>query len=137
VDVQARLRERSEIAHPENVLLTGGRSLGDVDREDHERHESHDDRDDRLEHVEQVDLDAPGADAEPFERPIDRFRRSTVGSVLAAGMLGLRDVLEPQKKEEAAIVSEAPTRPDDQRVRLLLDPEHPERSVVILRKPAD
>jgi hypothetical protein len=104
---------------------------------DHEPDDS-DGRDEHLEHVEQVDLDAPGdVDAEPFERPIDRFRRSTVGSVLAASMLGLAEVLEPQKKEEIAIVSEAPTRPDDQRVRLLLDPDHPERSVVILRRPQD
>ena len=103
---------------------------------DHE-HDDHVEPDERVEHVEQVDLDAPGAGDEAFERPVDRFRRSAVGSVLAAGMLGLAEVLEPSKKEEAAIVSEAPTRPDDQRVRLLLDPEHPERSVVILRPPRD
>jgi len=91
----------------------------------------------RDEHVEPVDLDAPAAGAEPYERPVDRFRRSAVGSVLAAGMLGLRDVFEPEKKEEVAIVSEAPTRPDDKRVRLLLDPDHPDRSVVILRRDQD
>ena len=97
---------------------------------------AHDGHEDREEHVEQVDLDAPAADV-PFERPVDRFRRSAVGSVLAASMLGLAEVLEPPKKEEVAIVSEAPTRPDDRRVRLLLDPDHPERSVVILRPPQD
>src|SRR5689334_14348078 len=35
--------------------------------------------------------------AEPA--PIERFRRSSVGAVFAAGMLGLRDVLEPEKDE--------------------------------------
>ncbi|HEX4775935.1 MAG TPA: hypothetical protein VFW74_04105 [Acidimicrobiia bacterium] len=107
---------------------------------DHERddRDERDDGDERLEHVERVDLGASrDVDAEPFERPIDRFRRSAVGSVLAASMLGLAEVLEPLKKEEIAIVSEAPTRPDDQRVRLLLDPDHPERSVVIRRRPQD
>lgn len=73
-----------------------------------------------------------------FERPVDRFRRGAVGSVIAAGMFGLADVLEGrEKREEPAIVTEAPTRPDDARVRLLLDPEHPERSVVIVRRPAN
>jgi hypothetical protein len=73
-----------------------------------------------------------------YDRPVDRFRRSAVGSVLAAGMFGLADVLEGRKKrEQPAIVTEAPTRPDDAPIRLLLDPDHPERSVAIVRHPAD
>jgi hypothetical protein len=73
-----------------------------------------------------------------YDRPVDRFRRSAVGSVLAAGMFGLADVLEGRKKrEQPAIVTEAPTRPDDAPVRLLLDPDHPERSVAIVRRPVD
>src|SRR5262249_26017884 len=39
-------------------------------------------------------------------RPIDKFRDTAVGSVLAAGLLGLRDALEPPKKEEVAIVQD-------------------------------
>jgi hypothetical protein len=83
--------------------------------------------------VAQVD---PGADH--YERPVDRFRRTAAGSVIAAGMFGLADALEGrEKREEPAIVTPAPTRPDDARVRLLLDEEHPERSVVIVRRPLD
>jgi hypothetical protein len=80
--------------------------------------------------VAQVD---PGAAR--FERPVDRFRQTAVGSVLAAGLFGLADVLEGrEKREQPAIVTEAPTKPDDARVRLLLDLEHPERSVAIVRE---
>ncbi|MBV8950521.1 MAG: hypothetical protein JOZ99_06585 [Actinobacteria bacterium] len=82
--------------------------------------------------VEQVD---PGAH---YERPVDRFRRGAVGSVLAAGMFGLADVLEGrEKREQPAIVTEAPTKPDDEPIRLLLDPDHPDRSVVIVRRRPD
>jgi hypothetical protein len=50
-------------------------------------------------------------------------------------MFGLADVLEGrEKREQPAIVTEAPTRPDDGPIRLLLDPEHPDRSVVIVRR---
>jgi hypothetical protein len=70
--------------------------------------------------------------AEP--RPIDRFRSTAVGSVMAAGLLGLRDVLEPPKDEEPAIVvdwSGAPPFTDPYVLRL--DPEHPEDSIVMVR----
>src|ERR1700692_4441879 len=36
--------------------------------------------------------------------PIERFRRTSIGTALAAGLLGLRDVLEPPKDETPAIV---------------------------------
>jgi hypothetical protein len=46
------------------------------------------------------------------ERPIDKFRKTAVGSVVAAGLLGLRDVLEGRpEREEIAIVNDAPTPP--------------------------
>ena len=38
------------------------------------------------------------ASAIPAARPIDKFRGTAVGGVLAAGMLGLRDVLEPPQR---------------------------------------
>jgi len=72
------------------------------------------------------------AHAEP--RPIDRFRSSAVGSVMAAGLLGLRDVLEPPKDDEPAIVvdwSGAPPFTDAYVLRL--DPDHPEDSIVMVR----
>ena len=72
---------------------------------------------------------------ESFERPIDRFRRSGAGSVIAAGLLGVRDALEGRpEKEEPAIVSEAP-EPKLDHIDIVLDPEHPERSRAIVYLP--
>ena len=82
---------------------------------------------------------APGDD-EPFERPVDRFRKGAVGSVMAAGLLGIADALEARPpKDEVVIVSEVPSAPprDPRRLELLLDPDHPERSLVFLPEPAD
>jgi hypothetical protein len=89
-----------------------------------------------LEHDEDrdgVEIDDEGEPhAEP--RPIDRFRSTAVGSVMAAGLLGLRDVLEPPKDEDPAIVvdwSGAPPFTDPYVLRL--DPDHPEDSIVMVR----
>ena len=66
--------------------------------------------------------------------PIERFRRTSVGSVLAAGMLGLRDVLEPPKDETPAIVEDwAGGEPFADPMVLRLDPDHPEDSIVMIR----
>lgn len=77
------------------------------------------------------------ADA-PYERPVDRFRRGAVGSVVAAGLLGLADVLEGRPKEEVAIVQEAPTPPvhEPRRLELILDPDDPSKSLVFLPEPS-
>jgi hypothetical protein len=78
---------------------------------------------------EPVDEIDPG---EPWERPIDRFRRGAAGSVIAAGLLGVRDALEGRpEKEEPAIVSE----PRLDHIDLVLDLEHPERSRAIVYLP--
>ena len=78
-------------------------------------------------------------DDAPFVRPVDRFRTTAVGSVVAAGLLGLAEALEARPpKEESVIVHEAPTEPrEPHRLELLLDPEHPERSVVYVPQPTD
>lgn len=66
--------------------------------------------------------------------PIERFRRTSVGTALAAGMLGLRDVLEPPKDETPAIVEDwAGGEPFDDPIVLRLDPDHPEDSIVMVR----
>jgi 4'-phosphopantetheinyl transferase len=71
---------------------------------------------------------------DPGSRPIDKFRGTAVGGVLAAGMLGLRDALEPRKNEEIAIVQDhAGSPPHDDPIELDLDPEHPAESVVRVR----
>ena len=70
--------------------------------------------------------------AEPA--PIERFHRTAIGSVLAAGMFGLRDVLEPPKDETPAIVEDwAGGEPFNDPIVLRLDPDHPEDSIVMVR----
>ena len=72
---------------------------------------------------------------EEWQRPIDRFRRSSAGTVIAAGLLGVRDALEGRpEREEPAIVTEAP-EPKLDHIDLVLDPEHPERSRAIVHLP--
>jgi hypothetical protein len=82
--------------------------------------------------------DAPLRDeaAHGDPRPIDRFRQTATGAVIAAGMLGLRDALEGRpEKEEVAIVSEAPDRPVDPGVTLVFDEDDPSRLRVVLPRP--
>ena len=72
---------------------------------------------------------------EPWERPVDRFRRGAAGSVIAAGLLGVRDALEGRpEKEEPAIVADAPN-PTLDHIDLVLDLEHPENSRAIVHLP--
>jgi hypothetical protein len=105
-----------------------GELPGPDDRRDDEPAES-------AESAESFEQDASD---EAFERPVDRFRRGAVGSVVAAGLLGLADALEGRKKEEAAIVQEAPTPPvrEPRRLELFLDPDDPSKSLVFLPEPA-
>lgn len=70
-------------------------------------------------------------------RPVDKFRRTAAGTVVAAGLFGLRDALEGRpEKDEPAIVVEAPSQPKGP-VEVMLDFDHPERSKVVIRRPAD
>jgi hypothetical protein len=70
-------------------------------------------------------------------RPVDRFRQTAVGTVVAAGLLGLRDALEGRpEREETAIVSEAPDRTVDDGVTLVFDEDDPYAVRVVLRPPA-
>jgi len=67
-------------------------------------------------------------------RPIDKFRGTAVGSVFAAGLLGLRDALEPVDDEEVAIVQNySGDPPFTDPIVLRLDPDHPEDSIVMVR----
>lgn len=71
---------------------------------------------------------------DPGTRPIDKFRSTAVGGVLAAGLLGLRDVLEPRRDEEIAIVQDDSGGPPlRDPIVLELDPEHPAESIVRVR----
>jgi hypothetical protein len=81
-----------------------------------------------VEAIEEVDEDG---------RPVDRFRRTATGAVVAAGLLGLRDALEGRpEKEEVTIVNEAPAAPPRD-LEVVIDFDHPERSVAVVRDPED
>ena len=95
--------------------------------DDDARDDSEDVDDDRVDNGEEE----PASE----ERPVDRFRRSATGAVVAAGLLGLRDALEGRpEKEEVASVNEAPTAPPRD-VDVVIDFDHPERSIVVVRRP--
>ena len=82
-------------------------------------------------------VDGEEADGEADGRPVDRFRRSATGAVVAAGLLGLRDALEGRpEKEEVTIVNEAPGAPPRD-LEVVIDFDHPERSVAVVRHPDD
>ena len=66
--------------------------------------------------------------------PIEKFRRTAVGSVFAAGLLGLRDVFETPKDEEPAVVQDwAGGEPFNDPYVLRLDPDNPQDSIVMVR----
>jgi len=66
--------------------------------------------------------------------PIERFHRSAVGTAFAAGLMGLRDVLEPAKDETPAIVEDwAGGGPLNDPMVLRLDPDNPQDSIVMIR----
>jgi hypothetical protein len=93
--------------------------------------------------LEEFDAQVRGTDSHLVEsdsathaspRPVDRFRTTAVGSVVAAGLFGLRDALEGRpEREEIAIVSEAPERAvDTDGPRVIVDPDDPTRVTVVL-----
>jgi hypothetical protein len=76
----------------------------------------------------------PEVEAHAKPAPIERFHRTAIGGVLAAGMFGLADVLEPRKDETPAIVEDwAAGEPFKDPIVLRLDPDHPEDSIVMVR----
>jgi hypothetical protein len=81
-------------------------------------------------------LSDEAAHAEP--RPVDKFRKTAAGAVVAAGLLGLRDALEGKpEKEEITIVSEAPTRPEDAGFTLVFDEDDPSSLKVVVPRGPD
>ncbi|MGZ8764536.1 MAG: hypothetical protein ACXW2C_02440 [Acidimicrobiia bacterium] len=68
-------------------------------------------------------------------RPVDRFHRTAVGSVVAAGLFGLRDALEGRpEREETAVVSEARTPDDNGPIEVVLDFERPGHGIVVIHR---
>ena len=67
-------------------------------------------------------------------RPVDRFRATAVGTVVSAGLLGLRDALEGRpEREEIAIVSDAPApRVDPSGPQVIVDSDDPTRVTIVV-----
>jgi hypothetical protein len=76
-------------------------------------------------------------EAERATRPVTalgRITRSSAGSVLGQAMLGMASALYGREQNEIVIVAEGSSQPDeDKPFAVHLDPEHPERSVVVFR----
>jgi hypothetical protein len=81
--------------------------------------------------------EASDSEADELVRPVDRFRRTAVGSVVAAGLLGLRDALEGRpEREQSAVVSEARTPDDNGPIEVVLDFERPGHGIVVIHREA-
>jgi hypothetical protein len=66
-------------------------------------------------------------------RPVDKFRKTAAGSVIAAGLLGMRDALEGRpEKEEVAIVNDAPEPAPTEGFTLVFDEDDPASIKVVL-----
>lgn len=87
------------------------------------------------------DEDARREDAEraiTSTRRIDHFRRSAVGTAVAAGLMGVRDALEGRpEREETAIVVDAPQSQLDSDFEVTLDPDRPGHGVVVIHRRPD
>jgi hypothetical protein len=74
--------------------------------------------------------------AEPIQptRDVDRFRKTTAGAMIAAGMIGLEKVLMPEREERVPITWESPGEPPGPRhLEFDLDPDDPSASTVTVR----
>lgn len=76
--------------------------------------------------VEPTASDGENGEEIESSRPIDSFRRTAAGTVIAAGLLGMRDALEGRpEKEEVAIVNDAPEPAPTEGFTLEFDPDDP------------
>ena len=67
------------------------------------------------------------------ERRTERLRHTAVGTVVAAGLLGLRDALEGRPEQEETVMEvEASGAPPPDGLELFLDPDDPTKSVVVI-----
>jgi hypothetical protein len=62
-----------------------------------------------------------------------RYRQSAGASLLAAGLLGLRDVIEPPKDDRPVLEQHAADDDPDRPVEVYLDPDDPASSLVVIR----
>jgi hypothetical protein len=66
-----------------------------------------------------------------------RYRQSASASILAAGLLGLRDIIEPPKDDRPVIEQHREGDDVDRAVEVYLDPDDPAASLVVIRDPHD
>jgi len=66
-----------------------------------------------------------------------RYRRSAGASVLAAGLIGLREVIEPPKDDRPVVEQYADDDDRERPVEVYLDPDDPSASMVVVRDPND
>ena len=71
------------------------------------------------------------------DRIPSKYRKSAGASLLAAGMLGLRDIIEPPKDDRPVVEQHIDGDPPPRPIELYLDPDDPTRSLVVIRDPAD
>ena len=71
------------------------------------------------------------------DRIPSKYRKSAGASLLAAGMLGLRDIIEPPKDDRPVVEQHVDGDPPPRPIELYLDPDDPTRSLVVIRDPAD
>jgi hypothetical protein len=87
-----------------------------------------------LEDTDVLDAEAGGQDEHP--RVVAHWRDRPAATVLGAAMLGLRDAIYGHPDDEVVIVQDASgDPPDDGTPVVRLDPEHPERSEVVVPRP--
>lgn len=93
-----------------------------------------DDEDERDDFVPRV---LPVAPPNSADRIPSKYRRSAGASMLAAGLLGLRDVIEPPKDDRPVVEQFADEGDQERPIEVYLDPDDPAASVVVIRNPAD
>lgn len=75
--------------------------------------------------------DDDGGAAEPRA---PKVQRSSGGQILGNAMLGLAEAMYGQKRPEIVLETDAPGDPMGDDLQLYLDPDHPEDSVVVVRR---
>ena len=72
-------------------------------------------------------------DDEPSPPVSGRLQRSSGGQVLGNAMLGLAQAMYGTVRPQVVVEASVPGDPHDEDLDVRLDPEHPERSVVVHR----
>jgi hypothetical protein len=85
--------------------------------------------------LEETDAASPSDPEADAPRVVARWRDRPGSVVLGAAMLGMRDAIYGRPDDEIMIVQDASGDPPDDDLPVVhLDPEHPERSEVVVRR---